>query len=307
VSTTAVYDPKAYAAVTELRKRIERNIEGKSGFARDRSIALTVVNAGHGLRTLVRMLRDYSELHPKAEARSEDAGEAYARKLLDEATDYAKQNPAARARPEVVIELADRLGIVEAEPRWHGRTGGTDLEVLRALYGAAMRGGTFDPTASLRQLAEATGRQRQTVAKALGRLVTAGYLRLLAKGKGDDASQYRLLRPLQDTTAVNEPLAWRASPGSSGSITALPEVFRPPLGLGPTAYRIWQMLDQDERLTARQLATATGLAQRTVSEALLRLLSAGLAMNDDDGGWQRYEDDLDELAEAIGIGGHLVL
>jgi DNA-binding transcriptional ArsR family regulator len=305
-TTPILRDPSAYAAMADLHERTKRlldNTRGRSGFAIDRSIALVVVNAGHGPKALAKLLADYSERYgamtlPKAER--------YTAKLHADAQAFRAAHPPVRSRADVVGTLATTLAAIEALGRWHGHSASTDLEVLRALYGRGMKGATLQPGASSRTLAEQTGRTRKTVQRALGRLTADGYIEPLTQGKGLEASTYRLvLAKVERERAESTPLG--SGPGGQvsgvSSALPLPEVFRPPDGLGATAYRMWGHLD-DEPVAPSHLAASMGLSRRTVTEALLRLFSAGLALGTE-GAWTRYTDDLDALAEAIGLGGHL--
>jgi hypothetical protein len=278
-------------------------------FGWDWQQALAAVNAGKPEAWLRAVLARHGTRYGRVLARDgQGVADGYVWELYRRAEQYAQANPPIRTRNDATGELAAFRDKVEILPRWHGRTGTIDLKVLLALADIGVRAGSTIISASDRQLAELVGQTRKAVGHALGRLASDGWLKQTAKGQGTRASTYRLLlkRADSDGQSPNDPTRTSPSGGRLSGVdrlVALPEVFRPPDGLGQTAHRLWQLLG-DEGVSARWLAATTGLHVSTIHEAMLRLFSAGLALGTE-GAWTRYDDDLDVLAKAIGLGGHL--
>lgn len=294
-----------------MREARHQGFQGAPGspeeFGWDWAQALAAVNAGKPETWLTAVLARHGTRYQRVLGRDGRAkADGYVASLYRRAEQYVAANPPIRTKNDATGELAVFRSKVETLPRWHGRTGTIDLKVLLALVDIGIRAGSTIISASDRQLAELVGQTRKAVGHALERLAADGWMKQLAKGRGTRASSYGLRLERADSEGRNDPT--RTSPAGrrlSGVDTAvpLPEVFRPPDGLGQTAHRVWQLLGEEPQ-PARWLAATTGLSVRTISEALLRLFSSGLALGTD-GAWTRYDDDLDVLAKAIGLGGHL--
>jgi predicted transcriptional regulator len=280
-------------------------------FAYDRSLTLIVVNAGHGLEILEFLLREYSQRysdiyarhalknpHTSGEAEQYAKGKAqrYAMRLYDDAVEFVKHHP-ADDQNGTSLKLVEQLAGLEALSCWKGQKGLTDIAVLRALHQVGMEAGSRVFSASSRQLAERAGRTRVTVEKSLRRLEATGHIKLGKKASGQDASTYELaeVMPLESASPIRG-----AGSGIVSRTEALPDVFR---SLGQSAFRVWRALDDVDSATIADTQQATGLSRKTVEEALLRLLSAGLALDVEAGCWVRRDDDLNDLAVSIGADG----
>lgn len=294
-----------------LREARHAGYQGLPGtpeeFGWDWQQALGAANAGKPESWLRAVLARHGTRYGRVLARDGQAkADGYVSSLYRRAQQYVAEHPPIRTKNDASIELATFRGKVEALPCWHARTGTINLKVLLALADIGIGAGSTIMSASDRQLAELVGQTRKAVGHALERLAADGWLKQTAKGRGTKASTYRLLLQRADEQSGNDPT--RTSPAGEGLVGSkpdghLPEVFRPPDGLGQTAHRLWQLLSE-ESVSARELQAITGLSRATVYEALLRLFSAGLALGTE-GEWVRYDDDLEVLATAIGLGGHL--
>jgi len=110
-------------------------------------------------------------------------------------------------------------------------------------------------TASVREITRRTLLPRGSVARALGRLVDDGrIIKLLGPKRSlNAANRYRLLEPATGSSPL-----WSSS------------------GLGVTSGLIFEALSPDYGMTVTDIASLISCSKRTVSDHLLKLLSAGL-------------------------------
>ena len=194
-----------------------------------------------------------------------------------------------------------RLGEIALIHRWAGPGGASERAVLFALLRIGYQTGRVQIRASERRLALAAGiSQRNTVRRALGRLISTGWLALARKAKVPNEAHlplrgatYRLLLP---PAAIRQTCANRTRVvgpevllGQVCRIRAEGEIdaFRHGStgGLGESAGRVYAVLGAGPTRVVDLQRLAGIASRRTVERALDRLLSAGLADQRGRSGW----------------------
>jgi DNA-binding MarR family transcriptional regulator len=201
------------------------------------------------------------------------------------------------------VQLARIQSALDATP-WPGQAGGTDRAVLQALVNIATTACTVTPDASYRRLADTAGVRRQTVERALARLITKGWLVVDRPGRGREGTR------------------WRFGPASRGGATyavrgqgGCVNVTQPRDILGHDAFRyqgLGKGVQQTLALlwrgpaTVAALMAATGYRRGTIWRHLKVLQNEGLIARDEKNRYRALEDvDFDALAvqlDVVGIG-----
>lgn len=343
------FDPKVWGdtgrplpgrPVRELSPRIaglltRGDTEGAYGHGRSAvamSVALAAVGAGWsrdelraafaGVSTVVGSPGEWVVRHSRGRSRSvADQDHRVARLWRNAVVRWCERPPASDV-PQVMLEIAGIREAADARPRlWGGQAGASDRAVLEALWEIGARAGRLDPTASIRQVAEATTVTDSTVARAIDRLVRAGWLRVDTPagvellGREDPhgrregllvARRLHLLVPSRLPAPVDpEELADPATgelPPTRWRGRAVHDAFTWH-GLGAVAGRVFDVLDATA-VPASLLAARVGFTAPTVRKHLRRLACVGLARHDADG-WVRGDAALDAVAERLGVTGVL--
>ncbi|OBH58996.1 hypothetical protein A5687_21285 [Mycobacterium mantenii] len=208
---------------------------------------------------------------------------------------------------EILAEISNVRTAIQAV-EWRGRTGNTDRAVMLALCELGTASGTTALTFGSRRIAVVAQVEDRTVRKALGRLVTEGWLRCEKASGIGDADTYRFGPKLDKMTALNPspPISIGARCGnndrSDGDRVLLHPVFRNRSGLGKNTGRTWSILASLGRpATAKEVAEAGAGERRTVDRHLRLLEKHGLATKSGIR-WTASGDDrkLDELAVDLG-------
>lgn len=229
----------------------------------------------------------------------------------DPKAEFRRQVRTARAKIEACPAIGDRADALDAitgvstaadaQP-WSGKTGSSDRVVLAAHVDIATRAGGVEYTASDRQIAEVSGKARQTVARAHERLIKGGWVQRLAVGVGPRASRWQLNTAARTTRPVAIPCGHPLA-GTSGLVALAGADTFASRGLGAAGARILATLRASDRMTSRDLAAATGLHCSTVRRRLRQLEAVQLAVCLGDGEWAGVERDLAEVAAEVGTSG----
>ncbi|WP_230203135.1 winged helix-turn-helix domain-containing protein [Parafrankia discariae] len=234
---------------------------------------------------------------------------------------WCTRSPASDVQ-QTMVEIAVMREAADARPfLWGGQAGGSNRAVLEALWEIGARAGRLDPTASIRQIAEATTVTDSTVDRAVHRLIAAGWLRVdepagvVLVGEEDEhgrrggqlrARRLHLLLPraLPDPVDPDELADPRSGelPATRWRGRAVHDVFTW-RGLGTVAGRIYDTLETTG-VRCGLLAARVGFTRSTVRKHLRRLAAAGLARRGGDG-WVRGSAGLDVVAVALGVDGTL--
>jgi DNA-binding MarR family transcriptional regulator len=208
----------------------------------------------------------------------------------DRAVARVSAQPAIESKAEAIQEVG-LYRAKAAEAQWPGRTGPTDRAVLRGVHAVATKVGAVEIRLSVREAAEMSGVDKSTAARALNRLVKAGWLR-----RTDEA-----------TVASRMPAKYRLSAPKGGA----PNPVVPAV---PTSAAVesdtWRMLGRhqahvydalhEQPQSVRDLVDATGRVRSTVSKALDSLAKDNLAREARPGRWVRGPADPAGLAEKYG-------
>lgn len=307
---SSILDLLPPAKAPELSPRMRRFLRfGNDGtytsnFDYEWALALAAVNAGKNEAWLRKVLIDKGPHYEYIRTKpypwgGQGKADKYVSMLYAKAVAYREQNPPWRSKQDASVALKEHASWVQTLPNWRGRVGNRNLEVLLAAINVGIEVGSNVVSFSTRQLAEQMKRKRQTVGKALHDLERDRWLlKLQEKRSITEAPTYKI--PIASsgfgsygTTNIFSPLR---GVGSSGPQTP-PLIFDE---LGISAYRAWSLLDEDEGTEVKTLVKVTGLSERTIREALLRLDSVGAATKKD-GEWYRVAMDLDALAYERGL------
>jgi hypothetical protein len=220
-------------------------------------------------------------------------------KALKRAREFVEARPAVGDRADARDLLSGLLHAADAQP-WPGTTGTTDRVVFGALVAIALDAGSVTFSASVRQIAERSGRACRTVMAALARHIEAGRIRRTTTGRGPKASGWALTTGTRATKPT--------SPATGADRVATGAVLLAGLarcdafsrgGLGASGARVLAALKANGGVTTGQAAAALGLHASTVRRRLRDLQRVGLARSVA-GLWLAVEEDLDRVAEDVG-------
>ncbi len=202
-----------------------------------------------------------------------------------------------RSRADVDDLLSRYRADVERRPP--GDYGGlTDRRVLLACLDLFAELHTLKRGLACRDVALAAGIGRTTAGKALQRLRSAGWLKLVDPARGLDglSARYQLTVPLV-RTGLEAP-GGRAGPVLPSAETRLP-VFRHRF-LSESGRTIWNHLPPDKEVQRKELLQLTGLMASTLDRALARLIRYGAVERIRRGWYKKCDIDLEELGELHG-------
>lgn len=268
------------------------------------ALALAAVNAGLSEEWLIDALLDPNNRGgAKVQEMNPRKARKYVQRSYEKAVRYAKAKPpiesASAARAEIQAIRTDA-----SEARWPGTAGATDRVVLDALLVIALEAGTIKPTASVRQLAERAGVDKDTVSRSLRRLVDAGYITRLKKGQGTRASQWHIKgRPPHGTGTLETTPRGREN-NNVPIVSADHDAFRRG-ALGKISWAILSQTDRLSGLTVGDIAEAFGHHPATIRRNLKRLAEHGLASGCEDGRCSMHStaEGLHEAAQTAGTAG----
>lgn len=221
----------------------------------------------------------------------------------------------------IIGAVGDLLERFRVNPGRWGRTERATSErtVLTALAYLSLHTGKRTVAASVRDLALLSGLGRTTAASALRTLREDGYVQLIARADGSNASEWRLTGPLSTgpSTVRTHPLNNPRPPGQVFSERAVildrveneltdarHDLFTRP-GLGHLAGKIYALLRREASVTVDSTARMLGVTARTAATNLSRLRSHRLIVKHTDG-WRRSLRDLRvTAARALGVDGLL--
>lgn len=181
---------------------------------------------------------------------------------------YVASEPPLADRPAFVSKLVHMRHIALERP-WNGKAGWVDRSVLAFLYDLAIRFGSQEIFASVRDVAEGCGIGDATASRALRRLRNGSFVHLLRPGTPIKAASYRL----EHVAAARS----RAGVDMSPHETLRGDAWRYASGLGKACGSVWIALEADDWITVCDLAQRLGRSQRTIYKHLGQLLRYGLA------------------------------
>lgn len=231
-------------------------------------------------------------------------------RLWAKSQEFLADAPAVRSAPEARHEIGQLRALLAGEV-WTGRTSVTDRAVLEFVHALATARGRLVVVLACRSVGEGVGIGFKTAARALGRLVDRGWLRVEEKGEWDRAGTYRLTSPRGQCTG-DTPSSPRSAPKVHVSPVHTPPGTDTPLYdltahdvfrcLGKSAAALYGALAPTGAVSPAALQAITGLARRTVYKHLAVLQAEGLVHRTVDG-YLRVEADLDALARDMGVAG----
>lgn len=302
-------------------------------------IALGFVNAERTSGELfAAILNPGNRAGDKLRDRSPREARRYIDRCWAKAVEKATKSPAIVDREGALKVIKDVRAAAALFP-WKGVAGTTDQIVLGVHLRIAVETGKLSHHADVRTVAERAGCSASTASCSQSRLRDAGWLKLVARGRGPDANVWRLRLPRQGCTQSNTPTsAGRVPPATLSPpdrcpppITPCPggasgecpprytpasgecsEKYTPGVdpshdawrrgGLGKSTYRVWRVLTAVRPRRAKEIAAGLPLGLRMTQRHLGKLRQHGLAVQDGDG-WRRGKGDLDRVAEALDVSG----
>ena len=178
-------------------------------------------------------------------------------------------------------------------------------------------------TASVRQIAQVaglgtatqTGADTKTVRRALKKLCELGFIeRQVRSSQKKNEPRYMTEIRLKDRGRLEDPTIPRGITRDSGvgkrsslfmGKFSYEEILHPlweHSGLGFAAFRIWTVLRSRGDLTVSEVAEILGMSMSQVRKILTtRLGEYGLAFLIDESRWRFIDEDLDEVAESVGV------
>ncbi|MWV51516.1 hypothetical protein GRS96_19825 (plasmid) [Rathayibacter sp. VKM Ac-2803] len=221
----------------------------------------------------------------------------------------------------IVAAVGDLLDRFRVNPGRWGRTERATSErtILTALAYLTLHTGKRTVAASVRDLALLSGLGRTTAASALRTLREDGYVQLIARADGSNASEWRLTGTFSTgyETIRTQPLNNPRPPGQLFSERAiLLDLIEHELtdarhdlftraGLGHLAGKVYALLRREASVTVEVTARLLGVGSRTAATNLSRLRSHRLIVKHTDG-WRRAARDLrTAAARALGVDGLL--
>ncbi len=298
------------------------HIGDQTGSALTWQICIGAIRDGITLPQLAALLSDPDNAGGDAYRRK---GHAWLARHVWEPAALAATRPRVDS-PDGAHHELDLLTAATELAAWPGKSGGTDLMVLRALVAQGRRFATITPSMSHRQVAEAAPCSRNTVGAAVRRLSAAGWLQAADVGRGRTkpgegitehqeelrGTRWRLLLNHHRRAAAIEHLARiRAMGGTPRARTGLSVTGPRALdvlrwgGAGLQGARVLEQLEQSP-LTGPQLALRLGLNCGNLRARLLPRLAALGLIERSRGLWQvpaGLDAALEQAAEALGLAG----
>ena len=299
----SLYVPfKAYPRKAQrlLEGEWDRNVyETRS--EQEQAIVTVLVNACFSFEEILSAFRRYPAAGKFHSINSKDPGAAsdYLRLCWSKARAWTIRESPARKN---AIEL---LNYSQSIP-WRGRSGSTRRAIFRAHCGLCYRSGGPTYHASVRDIAELAGVDKNTASTATAALCRAGAIKLKQQSAFTFARRFEL--PTAKELEKNTEFHTLPKPTCEGvyevSSFLVPEAFRT-RGLGRPAFECLQHLNAGP-LSCAQLAEKTGRCIETVRDAVKKLKKHGLAVKTGKlwRGRGLESIDFDALAQAVRMKGH---
>lgn len=186
-------------------------------------------------------------------------------------------------RADVIEWIATRwLPAVHTDPAFRSSVGATTQRILVGVARVACHAGKLRLELSQRQLAEAAGVDRRTIASHHPAL--SPYLRLVRRGSrqtGQPACWQMTLPAMSHECPIPEGCPTGDPVWSIPATT--PDPAADALHRRSGDWRVLALLDRDDSQPAKALAEATGLTRSTIHRILKRLAAQGLAARKEDG------------------------
>jgi putative DNA primase/helicase len=193
---------------------------------------------------------------------------------------------------------------------WKGRSGATDLQVLKAHLGIVLDSRQLIHHADVRTIGEKAGLlSLNTVSQSHTRLNDRQWLKLISVHKKgtSKANTYKLTIPSYLKDLLTGPSNASTTPPSvlecSSDERSL-ELWISNKGLGKTKQKIWEQLDETDGQTGNDLARRNCVKPATMRKHLNTLASYELA-DYDSGLWYQGNKEPSEVATQLGISGIL--
>lgn len=228
------------------------------------------------------------------------------RRLWDKAGDWIQTRPTVGP----VALLVDRYEMALDANQWRGMAGGTDLAVAEAFAALSRRVGSVTVGFALADLGVAAGISQDTARAAVRRLVSQGWLRVVAEATPRTSRVYRLTIPAG--AVVDEAPQPRPGRESRAGLSDLGQDLARWRALGKVSMRVARTLagklsgavftDGPERDVVRRLAATLAMRPAAVRYHLRKLRKHGLLPAS---GWVVVagREDLDDLADHLGVAG----
>ncbi len=248
-----------------------------------------------------------AEAHLKAAGRLVGLSQADVRRTVARGLERGKRRP--RRAPDTGPHLgtADKVQLIAelsawwertSAAEWPGLAGSSRLRVLAGLFLLALGAGKVTLAESLRQVSEACGLSHATVWR--HRAALAPWAVLVSRGdrRTGTRHQWRLRLGASPRAQGETSPQTRRGGALHRSGSGLFHSARLPVAgtlTDPThdvwgrwsgGWRLFCLLSEEERVTARELAEATGYAVGTIRRSLARLADMGLAERDGDLAWR---------------------
>lgn len=251
------------------------------------AVVTTLILSGWGMESIAATFEGWQPGHYA------DAGKhqgSYLTRTYRAALSHLASTP---PRPEIAQAYRD----AEAMP-WPGRSGLLDQAVYLGLLSLAWQAATWEPYASVRDLAELAASWPKNTSTALKRLQKAGLAQEVQTYLTVQATVWRIMAEALQRTRAERGGHSSKDPHARYSQTPrdVAEVWGYS-GLGRSAGAIYTHLDS-RPMTNPDLIEATGKAKRTVQRACHRLEAHGLAEHSPDG-WVRGPASVAEFAETM--------
>jgi Bifunctional DNA primase/polymerase, N-terminal len=266
----------------------------------EQAIVTVLVNAGYSFDQILSAFNNNPAAGKFSELQHKDPGHAvdWLRRSYNEARAWTVTQSAARKNALELLHYAHSIP-------WRGRSGSSQRAVFIAHCGLAYRCGGPTYHASVRDIAELAGVDKNTASTATARLCAAGALNLVQESAFNFASRFELpnFRDLEEQTKFHTLTTTPCEGVYEVSSFLLPEAFRS-RGLGRSAFEVLQAINPAP-LSAQQIAEKSGRNVQTVRGALKRLKPHGLVVKAGKlwYGCALKDIDLDHLSRAVGMKG----
>ena len=267
----------------------------------EQAIVTILVNGAFSFEEILSAFRQHQAAGKFAQLERRDPSLAieWLRVCYKEARDWTVRESAARRN------ALDLLAFANSTP-WPGHAGSSTRAVFIAHAALCYRSGRRRYHASVRDLAQIAGCDKDTASAATSRLLNAGKVTFEQKASLSFARKFSLpdAHSLREKDEVSDtPYKPTCEGVSVLSSFLVPEAFRP-RGLGRASYEVLQAFDAGP-LTCALLAEKTGRHVQTVRKALKRLKTHGLVAKTGKLWRGRALEDIDieQLTRAVGMRG----
>ncbi|MGW6203718.1 helix-turn-helix domain-containing protein [Streptomyces sp. NPDC055089] len=263
-----------------------------------RAVAADAVRVGWSRASFVQVMLDgpyKAGQHARTlqHRRGYDKAAAWLHRAWDGAHKYVRSTDPLTTRQDFHAALAAFRARIECTP-WKGLSGKTDLRNLIARMDICARAGSWDHTASERDLAERMGCSRTTAHNSNQRLLQAKMLRKLDNGSPTDGARWMLISYFPSPTSHH----WSTPKGpEAGGAMSGPEVRQPETradinsrtagqlmhldafahhGLGGSGLAVLAALAEREGQSVHELQASASISRPTAYRQLRKLKNLGL-------------------------------